>query len=362
MGDGETGVEDEREVSAETEGVRVVSTQAPEDDDAVAAAVAHTGEAAGGEEGTEMLDRDVGTHVITTWEEEHAGFGIKACGEPKGDGHVMGSLNNDGVYYYNKLLLIPPLYKHFCLSWVDRWWEELLSLFFAQLLWKMFASLVPYTSSPLAHHDDLFIKRGSKAKSLLLEYTQAVFAQESTEHGVEGCSQRNNHDDLPIKRGSQASLLLLEYPQAVLDHEAMEHGENFVQDRSQRHHDQIEEGGPEIIINQCLADEVGTSGSLPRRKRGRPRRSLCHPPSIPILPSGESLPLSSSGDPLGSEVSGQTSAQPRRGGYYTRAKKTWLMGKLLGLEFPGTDEEAIKGLELDLSTYLPEEELDFVGY
>ena len=65
------------------------------------------------------------------------------------------------------------------------------------------------------------------------------------------------------------------------------------------------------------------------------------------LPSGESLPHS--------EVSGQT--QLRRGGYYTRAKKTWLMGKLLGLEYPGTDEEAIKGLELKLATFLPEDDL-----
>ena len=32
-----------------------------------------------------------------------------------------------------------------------------------------------------------------------------------------------------------------------------------------------------------------------------------------------------------------------------------IMGKLLGLEYPGTDEEAIKVVERDLSTYLPED-------
>src|ERR1044072_3499470 len=189
-----------------------------------------------------------------------------------------------------------------------------MALFFAQFLWKLFASLVPYTSRSMDHHDDLYTNRGSHATMLLLEYSQDVFENDS-----------------------------------------MEHDESVVEESSQRHLDLIEEGGPEIIFNPCSTNDLEVSGCLPRRKRGRPRRSLCNPPSFPILPSGESLSHSFSGDPLGSEGTGQTSTQPRRGPYYTRAKKTWLMGKLLGLEYPGTDEEAIKVVEQDLSTYLPED-------
>jgi hypothetical protein len=33
------------------------------------------------------------------------------------------------------------------------------------------------------------------------------------------------------------------------------------------------------------------------------------------------------------------------GGYFTRAKKAWLVGKVLGLEYPGDDLDAIRGLE-----------------
>ena len=33
------------------------------------------------------------------------------------------------------------------------------------------------------------------------------------------------------------------------------------------------------------------------------------------------------------------------GGYFTRAKKAWLLGKVLGLDFPGSDLEAIRGME-----------------
>lgn len=31
-------------------------------------------------------------------------------------------------------------------------------------------------------------------------------------------------------------------------------------------------------------------------------------------------------------------------GYFIKAKKTWLLGKFLGLEYEGTNEEAIWGL------------------
>lgn len=32
------------------------------------------------------------------------------------------------------------------------------------------------------------------------------------------------------------------------------------------------------------------------------------------------------------------------GPYFTRAKKVWFLGKYAGLEFPGSEEEAIRGL------------------
>src|ERR1044072_24032 len=44
------------------------------------------------------------------------------------------------------------------------------------------------------------------------------------------------------------------------------------------------------------------------------------------------------------------------GGYFTRAKKAWLMAKGAGLEFPGSDEDAIRGLEEELR------EAGYTGY
>jgi hypothetical protein len=39
------------------------------------------------------------------------------------------------------------------------------------------------------------------------------------------------------------------------------------------------------------------------------------------------------------------------GGYFTRAKKAWLLGKVLGLEYPGSDLEAIRGLEGEFKSF-----------
>src|ERR1044072_3005293 len=93
------------------------------------------------------------------WEDVPASAVFQACGGQKGDGHGRGSVKNDGGFYFNKMFLIPPLYRHICMSWVDRWWKEQLSLFFAQLLWKLFASWVPFSSCSMGHQD-VYSNRG----------------------------------------------------------------------------------------------------------------------------------------------------------------------------------------------------------
>lgn len=48
-----------------------------------------------------------------------------------------------------------------------------------------------------------------------------------------------------------------------------------------------------------------------------------------------------------------TTSRSGPGGYFTRATKAWLLGKSAGLRYPGTDEEAIRGLAEELEEDRP---------
>ncbi|XP_057446651.1 uncharacterized protein LOC130738602 [Lotus japonicus] len=73
---------------------------------------------------------------------------------------------------------------------------------------------------------------------------------------------------------------------------------------------------------------------LPRR-RGRPKK---------VPPPYQSNPILGCEEQRGDLE--EAGASPGSGGpYFTRSKKTWLLGKVLGLEFERSDIEAIRGLE-----------------
>lgn len=115
------------------------------------------------------------------------------------------------------------------------------------------------------------------------------------------------------------------------------------------------------------------SSPLAPRKRGRPRK--LRPPFCPpekqdrgiqygpkkrgrkpkgLPPHTDSPATEGSLSNLQSEAenSGQREALGR---YFTRATKVWLLGKVLGLEFDGTDAQAVEGLDRELKSFLPGE-------
>lgn len=112
------------------------------------------------------------------------------------------------------------------------------------------------------------------------------------------------------------------------------------------------------------------SSPLAPRKRGRPRK--LRPPFCPpekqdrgiqygpkkrgrkpkgLPPHTDSPATEGSLSNLQSEAenSGQREALGR---YFTRATKVWLLGKVLGLEFDGTDAQAVEGLDRELKSFL----------
>ena len=224
------------------------------------------------------------------------------------------------------------------MSWVDRWWKEQLSLFFAQLLWKLFASWVPFSS----------------------------------------CSM--GHQDVYSNRGAQANLLLLEYPH-VFVHESMELVDSVVEENSQRHleHGQTPSAGSEQEGDvECISEDGGLV-TTPRRRgrpkkkrvslsgnmRGRPKGSknkLNAPVSVfevvtPVQPQQEHVSDSAGSSQVSLAGIGQSDSSNCEGGqagrYFTRAKKALLLGKVLGIEFPGSDLEAIHGSEEEFRINFP---------
>ena len=88
-------------------------------------------------------------------------------------------------------------------------------------------------------------------------------------------------------------------------------------------------------------ERVSSGGSS--RTRGRPKKPK-GVVSLPVLEGGSGSSSASSPSEVSSPSGGPS------GGYFTRAKKTWLLGKVLGLEYPGSDLEAIRGLEEEFRT------------
>lgn len=118
--------------------------------------------------------------------------------------------------------------------------------------------------------------------------------------------------------------------------------------------------GPEALEAQS------TPPIMPIRGRGRPRknttsiRSLDHiqhssPSSLRHSKSrgtlNPSTPCSrepNSGGPSIEPQSQHQNSDQNRGPYFTRATKAWLLRKSLGLEFQGSDDQAIKGISHEL--------------
>lgn len=86
--------------------------------------------------------------------------------------------------------------------------------------------------------------------------------------------------------------------------------------------------------NEGVIERGGSSA-----KRGRkPKRISSPSPSSPAA----------SGEPRGG-------GRGSTGRYFTRAQKVWMLGKVLGLQYEGSDANAIASLEGELNTFLPRE-------
>lgn len=110
--------------------------------------------------------------------------------------------------------------------------------------------------------------------------------------------------------------------------------------------------------------------SVPKRGRGRPRKGtqviheINSSVSVPSSPSGKcyatrgrkSTPILSPRCPppaSSSDLISEVKARAALEGYSSRASKAWSLGRDLGLQFEGTDREAIEGLEEELRKIRP---------
>jgi hypothetical protein len=205
------------------------------------------------------------------------------------------------------------------MSWVDRWWKEQLSLFFAQLLWKLFASWVPFSS----------------------------------------CSM--GHQDVYSNRGAQANLLPLEYPH-VFVHESMELVDSVVEENSQRHleHGQTPSAGSEQEGDvECISEDGGLV-TTPRR-RGRPKKKrVSLSGNMRGRPKGSKNKLKA---PVSvSEVVTPVQPQPdwEPEGVTTRARRALKMAKIAGVKLFGSEEEVLEGLKAQVRDQF--EEYDKGGF
>jgi hypothetical protein len=232
----------------------------------------------------------------------------------------------DGLLRFN-LMLLPPQVPRIFSAWVEGFLSNIFSLSFAHDLRRIISALFPATfisqqvqvircpRSGLAAPrllGGLPIPRGQPRK--LRVQSAAVFSE----------------GDPSSKCGSYAPLLLLESSHDVPERGVVEHGESIVEESIQRQHDLSESGG---------SYDVNPAIPSPRR-RGRPKKFMSAKgtgQSSSSADNEESAPLVCEGGPSG--------------GYFTRAKKTWLLGKVLGLKFPGSDLEAIRGLEEEFKSF-----------
>lgn len=124
------------------------------------------------------------------------------------------------------------------------------------------------------------------------------------------------------------------------------------------------------VSNSHLTEEISQTI---QRKRGRPRKNrnkIC--PKDKVVESSPPAPKKRGRKPIGgiapreapataidvsnpSLLEGASCLREPQGRYPTRSKKVWLLGKVLGLEFEGTDEQALLGLDKVLKSFLPNE-------
>ena len=145
----------------------------------------------------ELLDREEETHAISPWVDDLVGYGVQESGGQNLMGDGIWTQENDGVLYYNIMLLNPFLSRHACWSWVGRYWDEQVSILFAQFLWKMFSSFVPYTISSVVHQGIISPLRGPHVPLLLLVSSLVGHEGGVLEHG-----EIQRQHDLPEIGGS----------------------------------------------------------------------------------------------------------------------------------------------------------------
>ena len=82
---------------------------------------------------------------------------------------------------------------------------------------------------------------------------------------------------------------------------------------------------------------------VPRKPRGRPKDS-----EVGICQAISGLVSECSEDRVSQATPVSACPSSPCGGYFTRAKKAWLLAKVAGMEFPGSDLEAIRGQEEEM--------------
>lgn len=95
-------------------------------------------------------------------------------------------------------------------------------------------------------------------------------------------------------------------------------------------------------INRLKSLEVleleNTRVGQEKKKRGRKPKSIAGPQILREVTEG-----AGGVDPEIARLQ-EAAESSGAGGYFTRATKAWLLGKSIGFSFPGSDEEAIRGL------------------
>lgn len=103
------------------------------------------------------------------------------------------------------------------------------------------------------------------------------------------------------------------------------------------------------LPSPCASDNldnipvVSSTTTVPKRGRGRPRKH-----------SSLSLPRASANIVRSHPFSSSSASSLRPEGYDTRAKKAWALGKLLGLQFEGSDSQAEPGLVDEINLLFPQ--------
>ncbi|XP_057456943.1 uncharacterized protein LOC130747902 [Lotus japonicus] len=117
---------------------------------------------------------------------------------------------------------------------------------------------------------------------------------------------------------------------------------------------------PSPLSQSCNVVDKGSAIISPKKKRGRPRKANSDNQVVKEASAASSTPKRRGRKPK-LQGSGEIHCDKREqhpplrgpsGRYLTRSSKVWLLGKVLGLEFEGSDESAISSLERDLGAFL----------